>query len=427
MEKPVDYKLFFVILALVIFGMIMISSVSVYSSFNVTNKMVWLWKLTEAYNYFYVLRNIWHVFTSLLLLWIVAKVSFHFFEKYSKHIFIWTLSLLCIVLIMWFSLKWAKWWIILPFLPSIQPAEILKISLILYLSYFFKKYKSTLHTLENWFLPFMMIIWITFFLVALQPDFWTIMVLLPVSMIMFFLWWWNLKHIIVLASLWILLFLSVYSLWKYDKTVPWSRNKLSYITDRIDNFLSDNKTAIKNKTINYQTEQGLIAIWSGWFTWLWFWKSIQKFWYLPEVQWDFIFAVIVEELWLLWAFILLSIYMYIWYRWFYISTKVNDIFAKNVAIWISSWILIQAFINVWVNLNILPLTWITLPFVSYGWSSLITLMFGIWILLNISRHVEERPKYERLERKRSLFWDRTPHHIKTDILPTIIKDEKLDY
>jgi len=58
---------------------------------------------------------------------------------------------------------------------------------------------------------------------------------------------------------------SIYFMGKYDKQNPDTRNKLSYITDRIDNFLDDNQQAIKNKTINYQTEQALIAIGSGGF------------------------------------------------------------------------------------------------------------------------------------------------------------------
>lgn len=424
MTKPVDYKLFFTIFALVIFWMIMVSSVSIYPSYNLTERMVINWKIQEAYNYFYVLKNLQSVFVSFLVLWVVVKIRYQIFEKYSKNIFLFSLFLLVVVLFMP-NIKWASGWIQIPFLPSIQPTEILKVSLILYLSYFFKKYKSSLDNLQNWFIPFMIIIWISFFLVALQPDFWTIMVLLPVSMIMFFLAWWNIKHLWVLFLWGITLFLSVYSLWKHemrpesmDKNtyiikcenweLSWCPNKLSYITDRIDNFLTDSKTLIKEseKSQNkdnkkfYQTKQWLIAIWSWGFWWLWFWKSIQKFWFLPEVQWDFIFAVITEELWFIWAFILCSIYLYIWYRWFYISSKVADLFGKNVAIWISSWILIQAFINISVNLNILPLTWITLPFVSYGWSSLITLMLSSWILLSISRSMEEKPKFERLEKKR---------------------------
>jgi cell division protein FtsW len=145
-------------------------------------------------------------------------------------------------------------------------------------------------------------------------------------------------------------------------------------------------------------------MWSWWFTWLGFGKSIQKFWYLPEVQWDFIFSVIVEELWFIWAFVLLMIYVYIWYRGFYIAHYSSDLFAKYVAIWISSWILIQAFINIWVNLNIVPLTWITLPFISYWWSSLLSLSFWLAILLNISRYIKKDEKRIRHLRKKIIFW-----------------------
>lgn len=80
------------------------------------------------------------------------------------------------------------------------------------------------------------------------------------------------------------------------KATDGERNSLTYITDRVDNFLSDNQTAIESKSINFQTEQGLIAIGSGGFFGLGFGKSVQKFGYLPEVQGDFIFSVVAEEL-----------------------------------------------------------------------------------------------------------------------------------
>lgn len=235
------------------------------------------------------------------------------------------------------------------------------------------------------------------------PDFWTILVLVPLSFILFFVGWANPRHLIAMLVIWCLFALSIYQIGKYDKTIPDSRNKLSYITDRIDNFLANNKEAIKNRTINYQTEQALIAIGSWWFTGLWFWQSIQKFWYLPEVQGDFIFSVIVEELWFIGAFFLLNFYLYIWYRGYTISKRVVDPFAKYVAIGISTWILLQAFINIGVNLNIIPLTWITLPFISYGWSSLLALTIGLWILLNISRYMEE-PKETRISKRKKLLY-----------------------
>ena len=404
MKKQVDYKLFFAVLLLVIFWMIMISSVSVYSSFRVTNIMVQAGYEKEAFNYFYVLRNIAHVVISLIILGIVTKIHYSFFEKHVKKIFGLAIFLLVVVLAMWMSMKWARWWINIPWIPfTIQPTEFLKLALILFFAFFFKKYKWSLSDFKQWYIPFMFILWLIVLLVWLQPDFWTIMVVVPVSVIMYFYAGMNIKHLLVTAILWISLIVWVYSSWKYDKTTWKNLNTLWYITQRIDNFLADNKEANRNKTINYQTEQALIAIWSGWFTGLWFGWSIQKFWYLPEVQWDFIFSVIIEELWFIWGLALLSFYLFIWYRWFYIASRVSDLFWKYSAIWISSRILMQAFINIWVNLNIVPLTWITLPFISYWWSSLLSLMLALWILLNISRYINYWQEFIRLDRRKIIF------------------------
>lgn len=174
-----------------------------------------------------------------------------------------------------------------------------------------------------------------------------------------------------------------------------NQNPLSYISLRIDNFIRDNKELIEKPNPDgkdYQTKQWLIAIWSGGFFGLGFWKSIQKFWYLPEVQWDFIFSVITEELGFIGAFILISIYLAIVYRWFDIARSVKDPFAQYVAFGITLLIFVQAGINIGVNLNIVPLTGVTLPFVSYGWSSLLSMLVCIGILLSISRHREYRPE-----------------------------------
>ncbi len=404
MKKNVDYKLFFIVLVLIIFWMVMISSVSVYWSFKLTNTMVLKWLIEESFNYFYVIRNIIHVIISLIILWILTKVNYSFFEKYSKHIFWIAIFLLILVLIKWTTYKWATWWLNIPWLPfDIQPTEFLKLSLVIFFATFLKKYKWYLTSFKYWYLPFMWFLLLVTLLVWLQPDFWTIMVIVPVSIIMYFYAWMNIKHLLVTIWLWIILILSVYSAGEYDKETWKNINKFWYIRQRIDNFLDDNEESIKNKTINYQTEQALIAIWSWWIKWLWFWWSIQKFWYLPEVQWDFIFSVIIEELWFIWWLVLTLLYMYIWYRWFYIASRVSELFGKFVAVWISSRILIQAFINIWVNLNIVPLTWITLPFISYWWSSLLSLTIWLAILLNISRNIDNEQKFSRLNRNNMIF------------------------
>ncbi len=408
--KSVDYKLFFTVLALVVFGMIMISSVSVYGSFRVTSVMANAGLIESAYNHFYVVRNISHVLISFAMVGILVKIPYKYYEIYSKQIFGFSLFLLVLVLIIGQSYKWATWWLSIPWIPfTIQPTEFLKFSIIIYLAAFFKQYKKYLHTLYEWFIPFALVLWVILILVGAQPDFWTILVVVPVSFMMFFIAWANVRYLLLLFLLGVSFAVWIYLAWDYDP-VSWKNiNNLWYITQRMDNFLADNQDAINNKTINYQTEQALIAIWSGWFTWLWFGQSIQKFWYLPEVQWDFIFSVIVEELWFLWAVVLLWLYSYIWYRGLLISRYSTDLFAQYAAFWITSWILLQACINIGVNLNIVPLTWITLPFISYGGSSLLSLALGLSVLLAISRDIDPQAYQKKHKRTkqfsvRKLLW-----------------------
>jgi len=97
-KKHIDATLVFLILALVIFGLIMMSSVSVYSSNTVTTKMVALGKLTEGNNYFYLLRHMMYVIIGVVALGITSKIPYTFLEKYAKHLFGVTLILLILVL-----------------------------------------------------------------------------------------------------------------------------------------------------------------------------------------------------------------------------------------------------------------------------------------------------------------------------------------
>lgn len=389
LNKQVDYKLFFTVFSLIIFGMIMISSVSVYSSFRVTSLLEKSWLIDEAYNHFYVIRNISHVIISMIMLLFLVKVPYHFFEKHAKRIIVGNILLMLYVLFFGQTLNGATGWINIPGLPSIQPVEFLKFSIIIFLAYYFKKYKEKIASFQDGFVPFFGLLFLVIIILWLQPDFGSIMILWPIMVMMFFVAGAKVKYLAYFMMMWVLLFTFVYNLWEYDKKTGKNINSLWYITQRIDNFIADEKEQIKNKTINFQTEQAIIAIGSWGFWGLWFWNSIQKFGYLPEVQWDFVFSVIIEELWFIWGLVLLWLYVFIGYRGYMISFYSQDLFAKYASFWITTWFLIQACVNIWVNLNIVPLTWLTLPFVSYGGSSLISLVLWLGVLLNISRYIDE--------------------------------------
>lgn len=373
----------------------MISSVSVYSSYKVTTLKVIKWLLEETNTYYYVVRSMIHVGMWICMMIILSKIPYTYLEKYVKEIFWVCFLMLFIVLFIWLRLNGARGWIDIPWVPfSLQPVEFMKIGLILMLAYFMKKKKFLLSSFSDGFVPFFTIVWSVLLLLAFQPDFWSILIIAPIAIALYYVWWWNSRYIWASLGICFIGALFVYGIGSItmQDTSGKNTNPLSYISKRIDNFMSNNKNAIANNTINYQTKQGLIAIGSGWFFGLGFWKSIQKFWYLPEVQWDFIFSVIIEELGFLWGIFLFCIYLMIAYKWFTIARSVKDPFWQYVAFGITLLIIVQAFINIWVNLNIIPLTGVTLPFVSYGWSSLFSLMIAAGILLSISRHAEYRPE-----------------------------------
>ena len=404
-KKSIDSTLVFIVIALVIFGMIMISSVSVYPSFKITSRMVSQGLLPESNNYFYLSKNIAHVLVGLFSLMIFSKIPYFLFEKHVRPIFYGSLLALFLVLFIWVEYNGAKWWLSIPGLPSLQPVEFAKIGLILFLAFFIKKRRSLLSDFSEGFVPFFLIALLVFLLLAFQPDFWSILIIAPIVTALYFVAGGNIRYLIVSFLIGIMGAMGIYSLGKFSPS-GWS--SLHYISERIDNFFDKNEVLFEKGNDDgkiYQTKQGLLAIGSGGFFGLGFGKSIQKFGYLPEVQGDFIFSVIVEELWLFWAIILLSLYATIVYRWFAIARGVKDPFGKYTAFGITMLILVQMFVNIGVNLNVIPLTGVTLPFVSYGGSSLISLLIATGILLNISRYIEYPSKsdtYANIGQKRRI-------------------------
>ncbi len=393
-------------MALVIFGMIMISSVSVYPSFKVTSQMVARGLLDEPNNSYYLTKNITHVIIGIFFLTVFSKISYTLFEKYSKIVIAWVIGALFVVLVVWVEYNGAKWWLDIPGLPSIQPVEFAKIGIIIFLAYFMKKRRSLLSDFQDGFVPYFFIVGIIFILLAIQPDFWSILIIAPVVIALYFVGGWEARYIGILFLICAIGALSIYGIGKIGASSD-KKSKLNYISTRIDNFFQKNETLFSKKTTDdkdWQIKQWLIAIGSWGFFGLGFGKSIQKFWYLPEVEGDFIFSVIVEELGFIWAFFLLSAYLFIAYRGYTIARFVKDPFAKYLAFGISTLILVQVFVNIGVNLNVVPLTGVTLPFVSYGGSSLMSLMIAIGILLNISRYMEYNPTlgYEFSKKRRVL-------------------------
>ena len=158
-----------------------------------------------------------------------------------------------------------------------------------------------------------------------------------------------------------------------------------YRLKRITSFLDPFQDPLGS---GYQVIQSLYALGSGGLFGLGLGKSKQKYFYIPEPQNDFIFAIIGEELGLIGCILVILLFILLVYRCVRIALKCEDIFGCMLVIGIGSLIGIQAALNIAVATSTMPNTGVALPFISYGGTSLTMLMGEIGIVLNISKSVK---------------------------------------
>jgi cell division protein FtsW len=157
---------------------------------------------------------------------------------------------------------------------------------------------------------------------------------------------------------------------------------------RMDRFLVFLHPELDPRGVGYQINQALLAIGSGGIFGVGIGHSLQKFNYLPEPVGDSIFAIIGEELGFVGALLLIGLFVALALRGLKIAKSAPDNFSRLVATGIISWIFFQAFINIAAISGLIPLTGIPLPFISYGGTSIVFLMLGVGILLNISKQAK---------------------------------------
>ncbi|MBU1935429.1 putative lipid II flippase FtsW [Patescibacteria group bacterium] len=398
-NQPIDRVLAIVIFCLLIFGIIMISSVSVYESYQLTSDMVRQGIMDEPTNSFYLWRHFWRAILAIPL-WVFAiYFPLTFWKQIALPLFVISLVLLIALFLPGIGANYgtSTSWINIPFLPSVQPAEIVKLSLIFYLAVWMEKRQELVRSFQYGFIPFTVLLSMVVILLAMQPDFGSVLVIAIVAASMFFAAGGNVLHIFsgaLLASL---------------MAYPIIMSK-EYIRNRFLAFLNPDLDPLN---IGFQIKQALIAIGSGGLFGVGFGKSIQKFGYLPEVQGDTIFAAAAEELGFLRIAFLVLAYGIIAYRGYHIAMHAKDRFSMLIAVGITSWFTFQAIINMGVNLAILPLTGLTLPFISYGGSSLLVSMIAAGILLNISRYAQAKTYFADRRRIRRTHYSQSRRRRRT--------------
>jgi cell division protein FtsW len=388
MFRRMDLLLLGITVVLTLFGLAMIASVSVFESYQLTQRLADQGIRDVPTNSFYLLRSFVHVIIGFGAMLFTMSIPYRLWEKLALPLFVLTMLLLVSVFIPGISAGYgtaSSWIRVGPF--SIQPSEFLKLTLVFYLAVWLQKREQLVSTWKEGFIPFASLLLVSTILVAIQPDLGSFLVLTAIAVIMFFIAGGNIFHVFLGGTSTAILGL------------PIILNE-TYIQNRFRAFFSPNDPSIA-ETIGFQIKQALIAIGSGGIFGVGYGKSIQKFGYLPEVQADTIFAAMAEELGFLRLMIILTMYGIFVYRGYRIAFEAPDRFGFLVAAGITTWIAFQTVLNIAVNLALFPLTGITLPFISYGGSSLISLLAAVGILLNISSHsVYEASQARRSRRKR---------------------------
>lgn len=308
---------------------------------------------------------------------IISKIDYKVYYEKSNLILSICLILLVLVIIPGIgSIRNGSrsWFGIGPF--GIQPSEAAKIGLIIFTSKYLSKSNKFLKSYKQGVFPILGITLLIFFLIMLQPDLGTGVILVMSIISLLFIAGVNMKFflgigILGIISITILIIIAPYRM------------------DRITSFINPWNDALGT---GFQIIQSLYAIGPGGLLGTGFLNSIQKHFYLPEPQTDFIFSIIAEEFGVAGAFIVTILFSLVLYRGIKIALNSQDLFSKYLSFGMVFQIIFQTLMNLMVVIGMIPVTGVTLPFLSYGGSSLLISMTSIGILLNISKSTNKNSK-----------------------------------
>jgi cell division protein FtsW len=360
-QRHSDYWLSLAVFGLIGFGLIMIYSVSKYYSLDLTN---------GATDKYYLKKQLGSLLIGIVA-WIVFQaINYQFWKKYLGHLFFITLGLLLLPLILHpFGITSGGRWIVLGGF-NFQPAELAKLTFVIYLSGLFANHDKNLKDVAKLFWPFIMIVGSIAAIMLIQKDLGTLAIFVVIASVIFIFAGAPFHQLFAATGS------AAFLLWLAIKIEP-------YRMQRLTTFLNPGSDTSSS---GYHIQNALIAIGSGGLWGLGFGQSKQKYLYLPEAHTDSIFAIICEELGMVRASLVILVFAFIGYRGLKIAKNAPDTFSRLMAIGITSWLFFQMAINIAAMFSLVPLTGIPLPFISYGGTSLIVLLSAVGVLTNISKY-----------------------------------------
>ena len=360
-RMPVDRELLIITLVLLTLGTVMVFSASYpYATSHYGDK------------FYYLKRHSVFLALGLISMLVLSRMPTFFYKRISPHFFLLCGCLLILVLVGGFSEGIAKRWLGIPGTPlSFQPSELMKLGIILMLSWWIDRHRDKKSTYSKEILLPGLILFGSCALVLLEKHLSGTVILALIGLSILFISGASIKKMLL-----------SYGITGIVGAISFLLTN-EYAMKRIKSFLNPNADILSDK---WQTTQGLYAIGSGGLWGRGIGNSVQKYSYVSEPQNDFIFTIWCEETGYIGAVALVLLFLLLVLRGFQIAYNTSDVFSSLVAFGITCQIGIQALLNILVVTDLIPNTGISLPFFSYGGSSLVILLAEVGILLSISRN-----------------------------------------
>jgi cell division protein FtsW len=358
----IDSRLLMVVLALLCIGLVMVYSASAFVA-------------ARAYgdaSYFFQ-KQLLAVILGVIVMLITMRVDYRQWRRYSLAGMLIILPLLIIVLKFGRNANGASRWLTIGSFLSIQPSEIVKLILALYIADWLARKGNQVSTFLYGLAPFVILVGVVLGLVLLENDMGTAIIIAGFATAMFFTAGANIVQFLLAMACGGFIFLveALSKGYRYLRLIGFL-DPFKHITD-----------------INLQLYQSLLALGSGGWLGIGLGASRQKTGYLPLPFTDSIFAILGEELGYIGCTLVVALFLFLAFRGFRLARRTQDIYGALLATGITTWLVAQAMINIGATTDSVPYTGVPLPFISYGGSSLVISLAAVGVLLNISRYIQE--------------------------------------
>jgi cell division protein FtsW len=321
-------------------------------------------------HYFYLRKQMMFCLFGLLVMIIVKNINYIFYRRFVYLFLGSSVLLLGLLLVPGLGIKvgGAQRWFRIGFI-SIQPAEMAKLSLAIFVAYSMNKNMENMGSFSHGLLPHLLVGAVLIILILLQPDLGTAVIIGMWILILLFIGGVNLGQLAVLLGL----------------ATPIVFYLISHTAYRLNRWWAFLNPWQDPQGIGFQIIHSFLAFGSGGLLGVGLGNSKQKLLYLPEPHTDFILAILAEEVGFIGVSVLLILFALIIFRGIKIALRAPELFGTYLAMGISCMLAVQVIVNMGVVMALLPTKGLTLPFISYGGSSLVVNFISIGILMNISR------------------------------------------